>query len=69
MNQKKLPQILGFGIIVDIIILDQITKWLAMEYFLRPRVGEATIGFFEWVMNAPERLRPFILMSHHILIW
>ena len=57
MNQK-LPQILGFGIILDIIILDQLTKWLAMEYFLRPRLGEATIGFLDCVMTAPERLRP-----------
>lgn len=53
---KKLPQILGLGLIIDIIIMDQISKWWITEGILRPKTGGEPIDFLTWIMNAPDRL-------------
>lgn len=56
---SKLPQILGFGIIFDIIILDQLSKWAVTELLLRPKTeGGEAIGLIDWIMNAPDRVEP-----------
>jgi signal peptidase II len=52
----KLPQLLGFGIIVDIIILDQLSKWWITEYILRPTTGGDPVTLGQWIIDAPERV-------------
>ncbi|MEM6780605.1 MAG: signal peptidase II [Pseudomonadota bacterium] len=57
MQNKYLKQIIGFGLIIDIIILDQLTKWGILEYIMRPLAFPESqpLGLFTWIANAPER--------------
>lgn len=55
MNQK-LPKILGFSFIIDIILIDQLTKWAITETILRPKMGQEPVGLLEWLANAPDRV-------------
>ncbi len=50
----------GFALALDIIILDQLSKWLILEYVLRPEVQPHGIqhNLWEWLKDAPARL-PF----------
>ena len=53
MNKNhKVKRILGFGLIIDYIILDQISKWLVLEYVFRPQLNEPALGFFEWITSS-----------------
>jgi signal peptidase II len=52
----KLSRILGFGLIIDIIILDQLSKWWITEYILRPVEGGEPTPLGQWIINAPERV-------------
>ncbi len=51
MKEHFLKRLIGFGLIIDIIIFDQLSKWLIMEYALRPNLQEQTLGLFEWFAN------------------
>lgn len=53
---KKLPQILGFSLMIDIILFDQLSKWWITEYIIRPLINENPIGLVTWVMEVPDRL-------------
>jgi len=53
---NRLPQILGLGLIIDIIILDQLSKWWVIEHILRPQTGGESVGLLSWIMSAPDRL-------------
>ena len=53
---KHIHLILGISIIIDIIILDQLTKWWITEHVLRAATGQDAYGLWEWVFSAPERL-------------
>ncbi len=53
---NRLPQLLGFGFIFDIVMIDQLTKWWITETYLRPLTGKNSVGLVDWVMNAPERI-------------
>jgi signal peptidase II len=48
----------GFSIALDIIILDQISKWLILEYVIRNEVQPQGIklGLIDWIMKAPPRM-------------
>lgn len=50
-KKDNIKRIIGFGLIVDFIILDQITKWLVLEYAFKPKVGGETLGFFDWLTS------------------
>lgn len=52
--------IVGFSIALDIFILDQLTKWLILEYIIRKEVqpNASPLGLIEWLINAPSRLPP-----------
>lgn len=45
-------RLIGFNLILDVILLDQITKWLAMEVWLTP-TGRPRLALIDWVMNVP----------------
>jgi signal peptidase II len=55
-KQSKLPQFIGLSIIIDIILLDQITKWWITEHILRVETGGEPLSLMQWLVNAPERL-------------
>lgn len=49
--------IVGFSLALDVLVLDQISKWLILEYVIREEVqpnGRA-VGLWEWITNAPPR--------------
>tara|TARA_B100001750_G_C15489686_1_gene590492 strand:- start:652 stop:1191 length:540 start_codon:yes stop_codon:yes gene_type:complete len=54
----KLSRILGLGLILDIIILDQLSKWWVTEYILRPVTAGQSVPLGQWLANAPERVGP-----------
>ncbi|HPF79178.1 MAG TPA: signal peptidase II [Alphaproteobacteria bacterium] len=56
-NHPLLKPIIGFSLIIDFIILDQITKWLVLEFAFKPKLGLPTLDFFSWITSA-ERLEP-----------
>lgn len=57
-NNHALKPLIGFMLIINFIILDQITKWIVLESVFRPKLSEPSLGFFEWI-TSPYRL-PFI---------
>jgi signal peptidase II len=61
-NKQMLKPIIGFGLVIDCIILDQITKWLVLDYLFRPELGEETLGLVEWFKNT-DRL-PFVSIEY-----
>ncbi len=48
----------GFSIALDIIILDQISKWLILEMVIRDAVQPQGIklDLIDWIMQAPQRM-------------
>ena len=52
----KLSNILGLSLIIDIIILDQLSKWWVTENILRPITGGEPNSLGAWIANAPERV-------------
>ncbi len=61
MKQRNLKAIIGFSLIPDFIILDQITKWLILDYVFRPQLGLESLGIIEWFKNADKL--PFISLD------
>lgn len=51
-------RIIGFALILDIIILDQISKWGVLEYILKPLAAPQaqSLGLIEWITTKPLRL-------------
>jgi signal peptidase II len=49
--------VVGFSIMIDIFILDQITKWLILEYVMRNEVQPNSLakGLFDWIANPSPR--------------
>lgn len=45
------PKIIGFLLIPIFIILDQLTKWLILDFAIRPNLGLETLGLVEWFKN------------------
>lgn len=43
---------IGFGLIIDFIILDQISKWLVLEKFFKPQLGIEPLGFTDWITSS-----------------
>lgn len=51
---KNIKPLIGFGAIIDFIIIDQLTKWYILEYVLRPRwdFGAEPLGLIKWFQNS-----------------
>lgn len=60
--KKYLKPLIGFGLIIDIIILDQISKWFILESIFKPQMGLEPLGFFDWIRSTA-RL-PFITLEY-----
>lgn len=56
--KNYIKPLIGFGLVIDLIIFDQISKWLILESVFKPALGLESLGIVEW-FSAPERL-PFI---------
>ena len=57
MKQRNVKALIGFSLIPAFIIIDQITKWLILDYAFRPHLGLDPLGLIDWFKNG-ERL-PF----------
>ena len=60
MEQKpaRSKTLIGFAVALDVIILDQISKWLILEMVMREQVQPQGIklGLFEWLTKTPPRM-------------
>ena len=56
-TKQKLKAILGFGAIIDFIIIDQLSKWYILEHVMRPKwdFGAQPLGILEW-FSSSERI-------------
>jgi signal peptidase II len=63
-NKQKRPSVpnpvTGFLLALNILILDQITKWLILEFVMRDQVqpNAMPMDFWDWMVNPPSRM-PF----------
>lgn len=50
----------GFSLALDVLVLDQLSKWLILEYVMRAQVqpNAQPVGLWDWLMKAPPRF-PF----------
>ncbi len=51
-SKHILKQILGFSLIVDLIFLDQLSKWWVLEYIFKPNLDGAPLNFTEWMTSS-----------------
>ena len=49
--------IVGFSLALDVLILDQLSKWLILEYVMRKEIqpNAQPVGLLDWIMDAPSR--------------
>jgi len=59
-NVPYRKQLFGFATALDILILDQISKWAILEFVMRPQVQPDTnpLSLWNWIRQAPPRF-PF----------
>lgn len=52
--------VMGFALVLDVIILDQISKWLVLEYIIRKEIqpNSAVLGLIEWLGATGPRWNP-----------
>lgn len=50
----------GFSIALDVLILDQLSKWLVLEYVIRKEIqpNANPVGLIDWLRDAPPRFPP-----------
>ena len=55
LNSSK--PIIGFSLALDILVLDQLSKWLILEYVMRKEIqpNAQPVGLIDWLMDAPSR--------------
>ncbi len=65
-DQKNIiiKRVIWLSIAIDIIILDQLSKWFITENILRPQIVNSgkSLGIFEWYASTPE-IMPYISMK------
>ena len=51
--------IVGFSLALDILVLDQLSKWLILEYVMRKEIqpNAQPVGLWDWIMDAPARFQ------------
>ncbi len=59
MIETARQKILLTGLIIDIIIIDQLTKWIAMERFLRPAHDGTSVDILSWFGSIPVKI-PYV---------
>jgi len=60
-NNHLLKPLIGFGLIIDFIILDQISKWFILEKVFKEKMEIPALGFSDWITST-ERL-PYIQLE------
>lgn len=60
MTHPLFKPLIGFSLIMDIILLDQMSKWFVLEYILKPRMEgmRASLDPIDWILAPPDRLPP-----------
>lgn len=57
-SKSRLRAVIGFNLALDILILDQISKWYVLEHILRPHFMPGTVphDLLSWYTQAPGRI-------------
>ncbi|HPD82261.1 MAG: signal peptidase II [Alphaproteobacteria bacterium] len=50
-SKNLIKPLIGFGLILDFIILDQISKWLILEYVFKAELELKPLGLFDWLTS------------------
>jgi signal peptidase II len=55
---SKSKPLVGFSLALDIIILDQLSKWLILEFVMRKEIqpNMPAVGLWDWIIDPPARL-------------
>jgi len=48
----KTKRLIGFGLILDFIIIDQLVKWAVLDFVFRPALDAPALGLIEWFKNS-----------------
>lgn len=75
-SRSLLIPLIGFMVVIDVIILDQLTKWAVLEMILRPAIEGTNVtgmDLFSWLAEPPARL-PFVTVEalphfNWVMIW
>lgn len=51
-NKTFLKRAIGLGIVIDLIIFDQISKWLILENVFSPKIDTDPLGLFGWIASS-----------------
>ena len=52
----RVMHLIALSFILDIILLDQLSKWAVTELLLRPEMGADPVGLWDWILSAPARV-------------
>ena len=53
---SNIMRLIALSFIIDIILIDQLSKWAITELVLRPATGGDSVGLIEWILHAPDRV-------------
>ncbi len=65
----------GFLLALEIVVMDQVSKWLMLEYVLKEHVQPhgPRSGFIDWILSAPPRLPPMSVevwpFFNFVMVW
>ncbi len=73
MLESARQKILLTGLIIDIIIIDQLCKYIAMEHFLRPAHDKTSVDIFSWFGSIPDKI-PYVEINatsffNLVMVW
>ena len=47
----SIPSLIGFALIIDFIIIDQLSKWAILEFVFKPENEMEALGIMEWITS------------------
>lgn len=51
-KKPSIQAITGLGLIIDFIIIDQLSKWLVLEYAFKPKLDATSLGLIGWFQES-----------------
>lgn len=71
-KQLNTKALIGFALVIDFIILDQLSKWFVLEHIFKPEFEMETLGLFAWLQST-ERLEfitiPLLPIFNLTMVW
>ncbi len=46
-----MPALIGFALIIDFILIDQLSKWFVLEYIFKPELGMTPLSVLDWIVS------------------